>query len=90
MHWDRITRVLAPAMLIAVISGPGFAQAQGAGGGRDLRARNTYSAEELAQALFPEAAGGDADPGYRPVPGAAIAAHPASFCDAECAFLPEF
>jgi outer membrane protein OmpA-like peptidoglycan-associated protein len=47
---------LALVLLLTIIGLPGLSYAQGAGGLTDFRDKSSYSAEELAQALFAEPA----------------------------------
>jgi outer membrane protein OmpA-like peptidoglycan-associated protein len=56
MRWYPMLCVLALGVLLTMMGLPATAQAQDAGGPTDFRGRSGYSAEELAQALFPAAA----------------------------------
>jgi len=56
MRWDTTLCALALVMLLATLGLPATSQAQGTAGPTDFRTRSGYSVEELAQALFPEAA----------------------------------
>ena len=53
MRWYHMIGGLALVLLLTMIGMPGLSYAQGAGGLADFRDKSSYSAEELAQALFP-------------------------------------
>jgi len=55
MRWYAMTRVFAPAVFCAVIALPSLSGAQAPAESVDLRGRGSYSAEDLAQTLFPDA-----------------------------------
>jgi len=56
MRWYHMSGGLALVLLLTMIGLPGLSYAQGAGGLTDFRDKSSYSAEELAQALFAEPA----------------------------------
>ena len=56
MRWYRIVGGLALVLLLTMLGLPGLSYAQGAGGLTDFREKSSYSAAELAQALFAEPA----------------------------------
>ena len=56
MRWYRIMAGLALVLLLTMLGLPGLSYAQGAGGLTDFREKSSYSAAELAQALFAEPA----------------------------------
>jgi outer membrane protein OmpA-like peptidoglycan-associated protein len=56
MRWYHMIGGLALVLLLTMIGLPGLSSAQGAGGLTDFRDKSSYSAEELAQALFAEPA----------------------------------
>jgi OOP family OmpA-OmpF porin len=56
MRWYSMLGVLALGMLLAMTGLPATSQAQGTEGLTDFRTRSSYSAQDLALALFPEAA----------------------------------
>jgi outer membrane protein OmpA-like peptidoglycan-associated protein len=56
MRWYHMIGGLALILLLTIIGLPGVSYAQGAGGLTDFRDKSSYSAEDLAQALFAEPA----------------------------------
>jgi outer membrane protein OmpA-like peptidoglycan-associated protein len=54
MRWYHMNGGLALVLLLIMIGLPGLSYAQGAGGLTDFRDKSSYSAAELAQALFAE------------------------------------
>jgi OmpA-OmpF porin, OOP family len=56
MRWDHLPGVFSLVLLLAMMGLPAPSRAQETGGLTDFRGRSGYSAEELAQALFAEAA----------------------------------
>ncbi len=56
MRWYHMSGGLALVLLLTIIGLSGVSYAQGAGGLTDFRDKSSYSAEELAQALFAEPA----------------------------------
>src|SRR5262249_50875730 len=56
MPWYHMHGCLALVLLLTIVSLPGLSYAQGAGSLTDFRDKSSYSAEELAQALFTEPA----------------------------------
>jgi outer membrane protein OmpA-like peptidoglycan-associated protein len=56
MRWYHMLRGLTLILLLTIIGLPGVSYAQGAGGLTDFRDKSSYSAEDLAQALFAEPA----------------------------------
>ena len=56
MRWYHMIGGLALVLLLTMIGLPGLSYAQGAGGLTDFRDKSSYSADDLAQALFTEPA----------------------------------
>jgi outer membrane protein OmpA-like peptidoglycan-associated protein len=56
MRWYHMIGGLALVLLLTMISLPGLSYAQGAEGLTDFRDKSSYSADDLAQALFAEPA----------------------------------
>ena len=56
MRWYYMMGGLALVLLLTMIGLPGLSYAQGAGGLTDFRDKSSYSADDLAQALFTEPA----------------------------------
>jgi hypothetical protein len=56
MRWHHMIGGLALVLLITMLGLPGLSYAQGAGGLTDFRDKSSYSAYDLAQALFAEPA----------------------------------
>jgi outer membrane protein OmpA-like peptidoglycan-associated protein len=56
MRWYHLIGGPALVLLLTIIGLPGVSYAQGAGGLTDFRDKSSYSAEDLAQALFAEPA----------------------------------
>ena len=56
MRWYHMIGGLALVLLLTMLGLPGLSYAQGAGGLTDFRDKSSYSAEDLAQALFAEPA----------------------------------
>jgi outer membrane protein OmpA-like peptidoglycan-associated protein len=56
MRWYHMLGGLTLVLLLTIIGLPGVSYAQGAGGSTDFRDKSSYSAEDLAQALFAEPA----------------------------------
>ena len=56
MRWYHMLGGLTLVLLLTIIGLPGVSYAQGAGGLTDFRDKSSYSAEDLAQALFAEPA----------------------------------
>jgi hypothetical protein len=56
MRWYHMIGGLALVLLLTMTGLPGFSYAQGAGSLADFRDKSSYSAEDLAQALFTEPA----------------------------------
>jgi outer membrane protein OmpA-like peptidoglycan-associated protein len=56
MRWYHMIDGLTLVLLLTIIGLPGVSYAQGAGGLTDFRDKSSYSAEDLAQALFAEPA----------------------------------
>src|SRR5262245_20414411 len=54
MYWYHTIGVLALVLLLAMIGLSGLSYAQGTGGLTDFRDKSSYSADDLAQALFAE------------------------------------
>ena len=54
MRWSHMLGGLALVLLLTMLGLAGLSYAQGAGSLTDFRDKSSYSAEELAQALFAE------------------------------------
>ena len=90
MRWYHTIGGLALVLLLTMIGLPGVSYAQGAGGLTDFRDKSSYSAEDLAQALFAEPAAPVRTRGVGPVQARPSSPLPTADSSAQCAVRAEF
>ena len=90
MRWSYTIGGLVLVLLLTMIGLPGASYAQGAGGLTDFRDKSSYSAEDLAQALFTEPAAPVRTRGVGPVQARPLSPLPQADSSAQCAVRAEF